>query len=177
MKSSIHSLVCGFKSALTSFAATAIAGVFIASAQAQVLHTYENSTGHEVVNVIAVDMAKLRPLVPADYTIVPASAVMFGRPDQGIVTIANFQGLNPVVDHNPGDRRPQVDIDLAILIAEPPSAASIGLNLARTTCMRFAFSRTTRATPRVCAPGACRSNSSSALGTNARWTMRPASAI
>ena len=109
-------------------AALAIAGALTVPARAQVLHTYSNSTGHEVVNVVAVDMSKVRPLVPAEYTIVPASAVLFGRPDQGLVTIANFQGSNPVVDHSPG-RRPQVAIDLAVLIAEPASAASVGLNI------------------------------------------------
>ena len=35
---------------------------FIDRANAQVLHTYGNSLGHEVVNVIAVSASKLRPL-------------------------------------------------------------------------------------------------------------------
>src|SRR5216683_6892427 len=41
---------------------------FIDRANAQVLHTYGNSLGHEVANVIAVSASKLRPLVPPEYT-------------------------------------------------------------------------------------------------------------
>jgi hypothetical protein len=106
-----------------------IAGSLSATAQAEVLHTYSNTPAHEVVNVIAVDMAKLRPLVPPEYTLVPASSVLFGRPDQGVVTIANFQGFNHIVDQRSASRRPIVAIDIAILIAEPALAASVGLNI------------------------------------------------
>jgi hypothetical protein len=119
---------------LCAIAAMAIVGLTGARAQApvEVLHTFGNSRGHEIVNVIAVDKAKLRPLVPAHYTLVPASSVLFGSPDQGIVVIANFQALNPTVDYTPGHRRTQVDIDIAILIAEPAAAASLGLNVPST---------------------------------------------
>src|SRR5262245_62000395 len=125
--------VSALKCSLALLAAAALAGAFATPPRAQVqqpelLHTYSNSNAHEVVNVIAVDMAKLRPLVPTEYTIVPASAVLFGRPDQGIVAIANFEGSNPIVDGRPIGRS-QVAIDLAVLIAEPAGAASLGLNI------------------------------------------------
>jgi len=35
-----------------------------------------------------------------EYTIVPASAVLFGSPDQGIVVIANVRGFHPTVDRD-----------------------------------------------------------------------------
>jgi hypothetical protein len=127
-QSLIHSLGIGLRRIGAAIVTLAIAGALTATARAQALHTYGNSTGHEVVNDIAVDMAKLRPLVPVDYTIVPASAVLFGRPDQGLVIIANFQAFNPIVDRSLG-HRPQVAIDLAVLIAEPANAASIGLSI------------------------------------------------
>jgi hypothetical protein len=102
---------------------------FVDRANAQVLHTYGNSLGHEVVNVIAVSASKLRPLVPPEYTILPASNLMFGSPDQGIVTIANFQGINPTVDQRPSSRQPQVAIDVGILVVEPVEAATAGVNI------------------------------------------------
>src|SRR5436190_20887269 len=113
----IHSLVGN----LRSFAAIAAMTIFASSsapAQVEVLHNYGNSVGHEIVNVVAVDMAKLRPLVPAAYTIVPASSLLFGRPNQGLVVIENVQAFNAVVDSS-GLSRPLVHIDVAILIAEP----------------------------------------------------------
>jgi hypothetical protein len=123
-----------FQRSLCGIAAMAIVGLMGARAQSEgvqteVLHTIGNSKGHEIVNVIAVDLAKLRPLVPAHYTPVPASSVLFGRPDQGLVVIANFQAFNPTIDNTPGHRRAQVDIDVAILIAEPADAAKLGLNV------------------------------------------------
>jgi hypothetical protein len=102
---------------------------FVDRANAEVLHTYGNSLGHEVANVIAVSASKLLPLVPPEYTILPASSLLFGRPDQGIVTIANFQGINPTVDQRPSSRQPQVAIDLGILVVEPAEAAKAGVNI------------------------------------------------
>src|ERR1700730_4667881 len=102
---------------------------FVDRANAQVLHTYGNSLGHEVVSVITVSASKLRPLVPPEYTILPASNLMFGSPDQGIVTIANFQGINPTVDQRPSSRQPQVAIDVGILVVEPVEAATAGVNI------------------------------------------------
>ena len=125
--SHIYSLVGN----LRSFAAITAMAIFASSsapAQAEVLHHYGNSVAHEIVNVVAVDMAKLRPLVPAAYTIVPASSVHFGRPDQGLVVIENVQAFNAVVDSSALPRS-LVHIDVAILIAEPASAASLGLNI------------------------------------------------
>jgi hypothetical protein len=103
---------------------------FVDHANAEVLHTYGNSLGHEVVNVIAVSASKLLSLVPPEYTIVPASSLLVGRPDQGIVTIANFQGINPTVDQRPSSRPTQVAIDVGILIIEPAEAAKAGVNIA-----------------------------------------------
>ena len=126
------SLIDSLVGNLRSFAAIAAMAIFASSSapvQAQVLHTYSNNPAHEVVNGIAVDMAKLRPLVPAEYAIVPASALNFGRPDQGLVAIANFQGFNHVVDNASPARRPSLALDIAIVIAEPALAASVGLNI------------------------------------------------
>lgn len=125
----IRSFLGAMQRSLCAIAAMVVVGLMGARAEAEVLHTFGNSKGHEIVNVIAVDMTRLRPLVPAQYTPVPASAVLFGRPDQGVVVMANFQALNPFVDNTPGHRRTQVDIDVAILIAEPAAAASVGLNV------------------------------------------------
>ena len=97
--------------------------------QHPVLHTYGNSQGHEIANVIAVSASKLLPLLPSEYTIVPASSLLFGRPDQGIVTIANFEGINPTVDQRPSSRQSQVAIDVGILIVEPADAAKAGVNI------------------------------------------------
>jgi hypothetical protein len=102
---------------------------FVDRANAQVLHIYGNSLGHEVVNVITVSASKLRPLVPPEYTILPASSLLFGSPEQGIVTIANFQGINPTVDQRPSSRQSQVAIDVGILIVQPAEAAKAGVNI------------------------------------------------
>jgi len=102
---------------------------FIDRANAQVLHTYGNSLGHEVANVIAVSASKLRPLVPPEYTILPASSLLVGTSAQGIVTIANFQGINPTVDQRPSSRQSQVAIDVGILVVEPADAAKAGVNI------------------------------------------------
>lgn len=98
-------------------------------ADAELLHTYGNSLGQEVVNVIAVSASKLLPLLPAGYNLVPAASVGFGGPDQGIVVIANFRGIDPTVDHkNPLDQN-QVAVDVAILVFEPTEAAEAGVNI------------------------------------------------
>jgi hypothetical protein len=60
----------------------------VARADVRTLHTYGNSRGHEIINVIAVDAFKLRPLLPHGYVMVPAASVGFGGPDQGVVVIA-----------------------------------------------------------------------------------------
>jgi hypothetical protein len=110
-------------------AALGLAGQsFVDRAKAEVLHTYGNTMGHEVANVIAVSASKLLPLVPPEYTIIPASSLLFGRPDQGIVTIANFQAINPTVDQR-ASRQLQVAIDVGILVVEPAAAAKAAVNI------------------------------------------------
>jgi hypothetical protein len=74
-----------------------------ARASAKVLHTYGTSEGHEIANVIAVNASKLLPLLPPEYTLVPAASLGFGRPDQGLVDIANFRGFDPTVDNRTTD--------------------------------------------------------------------------
>jgi hypothetical protein len=100
-----------------------------ARADAKVLHTYGSSLGQEVVNVIAVDESKLLPLLPAGYNIVPAESVGFGGPDQGIVAIANFRGVDPVVDNSKPLKQDQIAIDVAILVEEPGDAVQAGVSI------------------------------------------------
>lgn len=100
-----------------------------ARADVEVLHTYGNSLGQEVLNVIAVNASKLLPLLPSGYNLVPASAVGFGGPDHGIVVIANFRGIDPTVDHRKPLKQNQVAIDVAILVFEPGEAAQAGVNI------------------------------------------------
>ena len=100
-----------------------------AMAEVRTLHTYGNSQGHEIINVIAVDLAKLSSIVPPGYTIVPAAAVGFGGQTQGVVAIANFQSLGPTIDGRNTGPATQVAIDIAVLVAEPTEAASAGLSI------------------------------------------------
>lgn len=100
-----------------------------ARADVAVLHTYGNSLGQEVINVIAVSASKLLPLLPAGYNLVPAASIGFGGPDQGIVAIANFRGIDPTVDHRNPLNQNQVAIDVAILVFEPGEAAQAGVNI------------------------------------------------
>lgn len=95
-------------------------------ADVELLHTYGNSLGQEVTNVIAVQASKLLPLLPPEYNLVPASSVGFGAPDQGIVVIANFRGIDPTVDHREPLKQNQVAIDVAILVFEPSDAVQVG---------------------------------------------------
>ncbi len=101
----------------------------VARADPQVLHTYGNSFGYEVDQGIAIDMAKLRPLVPSSYTMVPASTLGFGGSDQGLLVIANFRGIGPTVDGKKTGQDPQVAIDVGILVVEPAEAAAAGVNI------------------------------------------------
>jgi hypothetical protein len=94
-----------------------------ARASAKVLHTYGTSEGHEIANVIAVNASELLPLLPPEYTLVPAASLGFGRPDQGLVAIANFRGFDPTVDNRTTDGRPRVAINVAILVLQLCSRA------------------------------------------------------
>jgi len=93
-----------------------------------VLHTYSVSLAHEIDNAIAVDAARLSPLLPAGYDVVPASALGVGGPGDGIVVIVNFEGLTSVVDSQPPSKENRIDIAVAILVAEPAQAAAAGLS-------------------------------------------------
>jgi hypothetical protein len=95
-----------------------------------VLHTYAHSLGHEIDNAIAVDAATLAPLLPAGYVALPASALGVGGPDEGIVAIVNFEGLDPVTDNRPPGKENRVAIDVGILVSEPAQAAAAGLSFA-----------------------------------------------
>jgi hypothetical protein len=95
----------------------------------QILHTYETTDAWEVTSAIAVSADKLTPLLPPGYVMVPASAIGFGNPDQGIVILVNFQGLRPSIDQRSSLDADQVVIDIGILIAEPAEAALVNANL------------------------------------------------
>jgi hypothetical protein len=109
----------------------AAAGLFCywphADAGTMLLHTYESSLGHEVTSVIAVNNPKLTPLLPGGYSVVPASALGLGGPDQGLVAMVNFQGFDQATDN--GQQHDQVVIDLAILVAEPAAAVQAGVSI------------------------------------------------
>ncbi len=108
---------------------SSLCSIAAARVDVEVLHTYGNSLGQEVINVIAVHASKLLPLLPPGYNIVPASSVGFGEPDQGIVVIANFRGIDPTVDHREPLNQNQVAIDVAILVFEPSEAVQAGVNI------------------------------------------------
>src|SRR5262249_16778519 len=78
---------------------------------------------------IAVSASKLLPLLPPGYTLVPAASLGFGRPDQGLVAIANFRGFDPTVDNKMADGRPRVAINVAILVLEPAEAVQAGVSI------------------------------------------------
>lgn len=100
-----------------------------APAEVELLHTYGNSIGQDVVSVVAISMSKLLPLLPAGYNLVPASGLGFGGPDQGIVVIANFRGIDPTVDRREPLNENQVAVDVAILVFEPSEAVQAGVNI------------------------------------------------
>jgi len=100
-----------------------------ARADVELLHTYGNSLGQDVVNVIAISASKLLPLLPAGYNLVPAASIGFGRPDQGIVAIENFRGIDPTVDRRKPLNENQVAIDVAILVVEPGEAVQAGVSI------------------------------------------------
>lgn len=99
-----------------------------AHADVQVVHTYGNSLGQEVISVIAVDASKLRPLLPAPYELIPASTVGFGQSNQGLVVIGNFRGIDYFVDKRINGRE-SVAIDVLVLVNEPSQAAKAGVNI------------------------------------------------
>ena len=98
-------------------------------AEVQFLHTYGSSLGQEVANVIAVSASKLLPLLPAEYNLIPASSLGFGRADQGIVVIANFRGIDPTVDGGRPSKQNQVAVDVGILVVEPAEATEAKVNI------------------------------------------------
>jgi hypothetical protein len=98
-------------------------------ADVKVLHTYGISLGQEVDNLIPVSAAKLLPLLPAGYDIVPATSLGIGGPDQGIVVIVNFRGMDPTVDTRRPSKCNRVAIDVAILVAEPAQAVNAGVGI------------------------------------------------
>jgi hypothetical protein len=99
-----------------------------AHADTEDLHTYGNSLGQEVISVIAVDSSKLQPLLPVGYDLVPASAVGFGQPGQGIVVVGNFRGIDYFVDKRTNVHE-QVAIDVVALVNEPSEASGAALNI------------------------------------------------
>jgi hypothetical protein len=99
------------------------------SQSATVLHTYRKSTAMEVINAIPIDFNNVLPLLPDEYDFLPAAAVGLGGADQALVVIANFQGSHPQIDDAEPAVADQVAIDLAILVEEPPHAATAGLDI------------------------------------------------
>ena len=100
-----------------------------ADQQARTVHTYRNVSGVEIANVITVDITNLVSLVPAGYSILPAATVGFGGLDQGVVAIANFRGLTPMVDQRTTGKVQQVAVDIGILVTQPNKAAMAGLDI------------------------------------------------
>ncbi|SEF78177.1 hypothetical protein SAMN05216334_10941 [Nitrosomonas ureae] len=100
-----------------------------ARADVELVHTYGNSLGQEVVNIIAVSASRLLPLLPAGYNLIPAASVGFGGPDQGIVVIANFRGIDPTVDQRKPLNQNQVAVDVAILVSQPEEAAQAEVDI------------------------------------------------
>ena len=92
---------------------------------AKTLHTYAQAVAQEIVSLVVVSSAKLAPLLPTGYTLVPA--VGLGAPDQGVVVIANRRGIQPTIDGAPAAKEPQVNIYLGVLIAPPAAAAGAGV--------------------------------------------------
>jgi hypothetical protein len=92
-----------------------------------VLHTYETGFATEVANTIPVSAAKLVPLLPDGYELVPAAAFGLGGWDEGIVVIFNFQGVGNTVDHR--SLQPSTRIDLLILVTEPAVAKLAGADI------------------------------------------------
>jgi hypothetical protein len=99
-----------------------------ARSEVEVLHTYGNSLGQEVISVVAVDASKLRPLLPSGYQLVPASSVGFGQADQGVVVVGNFRGIDYFIDTRTNVHE-QVAIDLVILVNEPIQASQAGVSI------------------------------------------------
>lgn len=98
-------------------------------ANAEILHTYRNSLGHEVTSLIPVNASKLLPLLPAGYGIVPAAILGIGGESDGVVVLANFRGFDQAVDAtNPG-KQEYVGIWVAILVAEPAEAVEAGVSI------------------------------------------------
>lgn len=78
--------------------------------------------------MIAVDASKLQGLLPAGYDLVPASAVGFGQPSQGIVVVGNFRGIDYFVDRRTNVHE-QVAIDVVALVNQPSQASGAGLDI------------------------------------------------
>jgi len=98
-------------------------------AKVEPLHTYGNSLGQEVDTVIAISASKLLPLLPPGYNVVPAAALGFGGPDQGLVVIVDFRGFDPTIDHKKPLKENLLTVDVAILVFEPGEAAHAGVNI------------------------------------------------
>ncbi|MCJ1883212.1 hypothetical protein LNY03_29315, partial [Pseudomonas nitroreducens] len=73
--------------------------------------------------MIPVNASTLAPLLPAGYSVLPASALGFGSPDQGLVAIFNFRGIDPTVDGKTHGKQRRASIDIVIAVAEPAQAA------------------------------------------------------
>jgi hypothetical protein len=100
-----------------------------AAARVRLVHTYGNSSGVEIANLIAIDATKLTALLPAGYQALPAAAVGLGGADQGVLVIANFRGEAPFIDGHWPSRYDQVAIDVVIAVLPPPAAATAGLDI------------------------------------------------
>lgn len=101
----------------------------LASANAEILHTYHNSLGQEATSLIPADATKLLPLLPAGYSVVPAAALGIGDQSDGIVALANFRGFDQTVDGISSGKQEYVAVWVAIVVAEPAEAAEAGLSI------------------------------------------------
>ena len=107
--------------AAAATAATACCG------SAKTLHTYAQALAQEIVSLVVVSAAKLAPLLPKGYTLVPAVAVGLGALDQGVVVVAQRRGIGATIDGGPAASKPEVNVYLGILIAPPAAAAGEGV--------------------------------------------------
>jgi hypothetical protein len=93
----------------------------------QVLHSYQTATAWEIATLVPVDLTKVTPLLPDGFQPVPASAVGVGTAAQGVVVLAQYQGIDGQVDSS--TPRTLTAIDEAILIAPPADAALAGVDI------------------------------------------------
>ena len=62
------------------------------------IHTLRTSAAAEVISAVTTSSAKLQPLLPPGYTVLPAVAFGVGTADQGVVAIASYRGYGLAIN-------------------------------------------------------------------------------